>query len=121
MRHFLLGGALFEGIFGGMRMDGDGRKILVELLTKTIELGASDLHLRVDSPPQVRINGKLEPLDGYSALQPDEAKSLSVSFLSEQQKQEFESKWEIDFSIGIEGLSRFRVNIFKQKETVGAV
>jgi twitching motility protein PilT len=104
-----------------MRIYGDGQKILVELLTKTIELGASDLHLRVDSAPQVRINGKLQPLDGYSVLRPDDARALAESFLSDHQKQEFESKKELDFSIGIEGLSRFRVNVFNQKETIGAV
>jgi twitching motility protein PilT len=97
------------------------RDLLTELLTKTIELGGSDLHLRVDSPPQVRVHGKLRPLEGYEALNPDDARSLAVSFLTEHQRQEFESKRELDFSIGIEGLSRFRVNIFNQKETIGAV
>ena len=99
----------------------DARKILTELLTKTIELGASDLHLRVDSPPQVRVNGKLQPLDGYAVLGPDDAGSLARSFLTEEQDRQFEEKRELDFSIGLEGLSRFRVNIFNQKETVGAV
>src|SRR3954462_9270057 len=98
--------------------NGSAREALAGLLSKTIELGGSDLHLRVDSPPQVRIHGKLQPLDGYSPLGPDDAKELAVSFLTEQQKQEFEAKREIDFSIGIEGLSRFRVNIFNQKETI---
>jgi twitching motility protein PilT len=104
-----------------MSVNQNPRAILTELLTKTIELGASDLHLRVDSPPQVRIHGKLQPLDGYDVLDPKSARNLAVSFLSEHQKQEFESKREIDFSIGIEGLSRFRVNIFNQKETIGGV
>jgi len=104
-----------------MSVNQNPRNLLTELLAKTIEFGASDLHLRVDSPPQVRINGKLQPLEGYSVLDPDNAQALAVSFLTEQQKQEFEAKREIDFSIGIEGLSRFRVNIFNQKETIGGV
>jgi twitching motility protein PilT len=104
-----------------MSINGDARSVLTELLTKTIELGGSDLHLRVDSPPQVRIHGKLRPLDGYETLNADDAKLLAQSFLSELQRQEFERRKELDFSIGIEGLSRWRVNVFNQKETVGAV
>src|SRR5215204_182215 len=101
--------------------NGDARKILTELLTKMIELGASDLHLRVDSPPQVRINGKLQPLEGYAVLGPHDAKQLACSFLTGEQERQFEEKKELDFSIGLEGLSRFRVNIFNQKETIGSV
>ncbi len=104
-----------------MSTNSDARQTLTELLTKTIELGGSDLHLRVDSPPQVRVNGKLHPLEGYAALGPDEARQLACSFLSEVQEQQFEERRELDFSIGLEGLSRFRVNIFNQKETIGSV
>ena len=104
-----------------MSTNSDARTVLTELLTKTIELGGSDLHLRVDSPPQVRINGKLQPLEGRTALGPDDARALAMSFLSDEQRRQFEERKELDFSIGIEGLSRFRVNIFNQKETVGSV
>src|SRR5688572_3216241 len=99
----------------------EARNTLTELLRKTIEIGASDLHLRVDSPPQVRVNGKLQPLEGGTALDPEDAKLLACSFLSKDQAKQFEERRELDFSIGLEGLSRFRVNIFNQKETVGAV
>jgi twitching motility protein PilT len=104
-----------------MSINGDARNILTDLLTKTIELGGSDLHLRVDMPPQVRIHGKLRPLEGYPVLGPEDAKKLACSFLSDHQRSAFEERRELDFSIGIEGLSRFRVNIFNQKETVGGV
>ena len=97
------------------------RNKLTELLSKMIEIGASDLHLRVDSPPQVRVHGKLHPLEGHAALNTQDARELACSFLSEEQSKQFEERREIDFSIGIEGLSRFRVNVFTQKETVGAV
>jgi twitching motility protein PilT len=111
----------FADFYGQMSINGDARNILTDLLTKTIELGGSDLHLRVDSPPQVRIHGKLGTLEGYPALGPEDAKTLAYSFLSDQQKKVFEEKREIDFSIGLEGVSRFRVNIFNQKETIGGV
>jgi twitching motility protein PilT len=104
-----------------MSANTDSRKVLTDLLTKTIELGASDLHLRVDSPPQVRINGKLQPLEGHAVLTPEIARDLACSFLSDEQGRQFNEKKELDFSIGLEGVSRFRVNIFNQKETIGAV
>ncbi|HEX6125710.1 MAG TPA: type IV pilus twitching motility protein PilT [Pyrinomonadaceae bacterium] len=104
-----------------MSINGNSRKVLTELLTKTIELGGSDLHLRVDSPPQVRVHGKLQPLEGLATLDRDSARALGCAFLSEQQQRQFEEKLELDFSIGIEGLSRFRVNVFNQKESVGSV
>src|SRR5688572_5406441 len=99
----------------------EARNTLTELLRKTIEIGASDLHLRVDSPPQVRVNGKLRPLDGHPVLDADDTRQLAYSYLSAEQGRQFEEKRELDFSIGLEGLSRFRVNIFNQKETIGAV
>jgi twitching motility protein PilT len=104
-----------------MSTSSDARKKLTELLTKMIEVGASDLHLRVDSAPQVRVNGKLKPLEGYAPLGPEESERLACSFLSDDQAKQFEQRRELDFSIGLEGLSRFRVNIFNQKETVGSV
>jgi twitching motility protein PilT len=102
-------------------INGNSRKVLTELLTKTIELGGSDLHLRVDSAPQIRIHGKLQPLEGYPVLDSEDAKQLACAFLSERQTREFEERRELDFSIGLEGLSRFRVNVFNQKETIGSV
>ena len=94
---------------------------LSELLYKLMELGGSDLHLRVESPPQVRVHGHLRPLEGYPVLTAADTERLAFSAISEQQKQKFKQHHELDFSFGIEGLSRFRVNIFSQKCTVGAV
>ncbi len=94
---------------------------LADLLRKMTDLGGSDLHLRVNSPPQVRIHGHVQPLEGYQPLTSSDTKQLAYSVLSEAQKKQFEEKLELDFSFGLEGLSRFRVNLFKQKDTVGAV
>ena len=103
-----------------MILAGDPKDELLVLLNKMVELGASDLHLRVDSPPQVRLHGQMVPLEG-EPLTPDETRLLACSFLSDKQKETFEAKRELDFSIGLKDISRFRVNIFNQKETVGAV
>src|SRR6476619_628777 len=104
-----------------MSINGDSKTALTGLLNRLIEMGGSDLHLRVDSPPQIRLHGQLSPLDGFEPLTADETRDLAFSFLTDTQKETFEANKEFDFSIGLEGLSRFRVNIFNQKETVGGV
>ena len=104
-----------------MGITGEPKVALTALLKRMIEIGGSDLHIRVDSPPQIRIHGHMEPQNDYEALTNDETKQLAYSFLTERQRDAFEEKRELDFSIGIEGLSRFRVNIFNQKDTIGGV
>lgn len=104
-----------------MSINGDPRESLATLLRRTVEMGGSDLHIRVDSPPQVRIHGHMEPLDGFGSLTADDTRGLAVAYLNQAQKDNFEQHMELDYSIGLEGLSRFRVNIFRQKETVGGV
>jgi len=93
---------------------------LSELLKKMIELGGSDLHITTNSPPQVRVDGLLRPLD-YPEMTPAETKQLAYSVLTDAQKHRFEETLELDFSFGIKGLSRFRANIFNQRGAVGAV
>jgi len=104
-----------------MSISGTPQAVLTELLQKTIDVGGSDLHIRVDIPPQIRLHGQMMPIEGMASLSAEDTKSLAYSFLSERQKTAFEEKHELDFSIGLDGISRFRVNIFSQKETIGAV
>src|SRR5882672_558690 len=93
---------------------------LSELLKKMIELGGSDLHITTNTPPQVRVDGLLRPLE-YPEMTPAETKQLAYSVLTDAQKHRFEETLELDFSFGIKGLSRFRANIFNQRGAVGAV
>lgn len=93
---------------------------LVEMLQKLKEYNGSDLHLTINSPPQIRIDGKLRPLD-LPPLTPAEAKRLAYSVMTDQQKHRFEEELEIDFSFGIKGLARFRANVFTQRGSVAAV
>lgn len=88
-----------------------------DLLKIMIEKGASDLHLTTGSPPRLRVDGKLVPLD-YSNLLPSETKSLCYSILTDAQKHKFEESNELDLSFGVKGLSRFRGNIFMQRGAV---
>jgi twitching motility protein PilT len=90
---------------------------LRELLEILIEKNASDLHLAVGSPPQVRVDGRLMTLD-MDALTPDATKKLAYSMMSEKQKQRFEENSELDMSFGIENMSRFRCNVFVQRGNV---
>jgi twitching motility protein PilT len=93
---------------------------LPELLKTTVELGGSDLHLTTNTPPQVRVNGKLDRLP-HPDLAPGDTKQLAYSVLTDAQKKRFEEALELDFSFGIKGLARFRCNLFNQRGAVAAV
>src|SRR5690349_24824980 len=93
---------------------------LHQLLKTMVERGGSDLHVTTNSPPQIRIDGKLVPLD-IPPLTAPETKQLAYSVLTDAQKHRFEENLELDLSFGIKGLARFRANIFNQRGAVGAV
>ncbi|MDA8079010.1 MAG: type IV pilus twitching motility protein PilT [Nitrospiraceae bacterium] len=90
---------------------------IYDLLKVMIEKGASDLHITTGSPPRLRIDGKLVPLD-HPSLAPADTKSLCYSILTDSQKHKFEENNELDLSFGVKGLSRFRGNIFMQRGAV---
>jgi len=94
---------------------------LSDLLKRMIELRGSDLHLTINSAPQVRTDGHLKPLEGFPALTPADTKALAYSVLTDAQKHRFEEELELDFSFGVKGLSRYRANLFNQRGAVGAV
>ena len=91
---------------------------LHQLLKAMIEKGSSDLHITTNSPPQLRIDGKLHPLK-MPPMTPPETKQLCYSILTDAQKHRFEETWELDLSFGVRGLSRFRANVFLQRGAVG--
>jgi twitching motility protein PilT len=93
---------------------------LPELLQTLVQMEGSDLHITTNTPPQIRVHGHLTRLDG-AALTPSDTKQLSYSVLTDAQKKRFEETFELDFSFGIKGLARFRVNMFNQRGAVGAV
>lgn len=90
---------------------------LRELLEQMVQMNASDLHLTVGTPPVVRVDGKLQRLN-QDMLTAEQTKKLAYSMLNEKQKLKFEQNWELDFSFGIENMSRFRCNIFMQRGNV---
>ena len=93
---------------------------LPELLRTLVEHGGSDLHITTSTPPQIRVHGHLQRLDGAD-LTPSETKQLAYSVLTDVQKKRFEETKELDFSFGIKGIARFRCNMFNQRGAVGAV
>lgn len=91
-----------------------------ELLTKMIREGASDLHIVVGAPPIIRLHGGLEPLAGYPKLTPEMTQEVVYTVMNEEQIAEFEATKECDLSFGIEGLSRFRLNVYRDRGSVVA-
>ena len=85
-----------------------------------MSLQGSDLHITTNTPPQVRVHGKLQTLD-LPVQGPAETKALAYSVLTDAQKKRFEETLELDFSFGIRGLARFRCNVFNQRGAVAAV
>ncbi len=86
---------------------------LHQLLKAMLDNGASDLHITVGTPPQLRVDGLMHPLR-TDPLTPTDTKQLCYSVLSDKQKVQFEEDSELDFSFGIKNLGRFRANVFLQ-------
>ena len=93
---------------------------LHQLLKTMTEMGGTDLHVTTNTAPQIRVDGKLRPLD-LPPLTAVETKQLAYSVLTDAQKHRFEENLELDFSFGIKGLARFRSNVFMQRGAVAAV
>lgn len=90
-----------------------------DLLNDMVERGSSDLHICVGVPPVIRIDGQLTSLN-YTKFDSMQTQRMLYDILSDEQIQRFEDTWELDFSYSLEDVSRFRVNIFKDKGTVAA-
>lgn len=103
-----------------MAVEGGSKYNLQEFLRIMIDQGGSDLHVTAGSPPRIRVNGKLNPMN-LPPLTGVEAKQLCYAILTDIQKHKFEEENELDFSFGLKGLSRFRGNLFVQRGTVAGV
>jgi twitching motility protein PilT len=93
---------------------------LHQLLKTLVERGGSDLHITTNSPPMIRVDGDLVPLD-FPPLTVPETKQLIYSILTDVQKHRFEENLELDLSFGVKGLARFRGNVFLQRGAVSGV
>ena len=89
------------------------------LLKLMSDKGSSDLHVKVGSPPAIRLNGKLVVLHELRVLSADDTYQLALGMMDERQKATFENHREIDFAYSVPGVGRFRVNVFHQRGSVG--
>lgn len=91
-----------------------------ELFRVMVEQGASDLHLTTGAPPILRLHGGMVPMN-YRELSAQDVQGLLFEIISEKQKKAFIEKWELDFAYNIQGVGRFRCNVFMQRKGLGAV
>ncbi len=94
---------------------------LNQCLELVVELGGSDLHLTAGTRPMVRIHGAIQPLADFPVLTGSRVRQMIYAVLSHKQRETFESELELDTSHTIPGKGRFRVNVFLQRDSVGAV
>src|SRR2546425_12844820 len=91
-----------------------------ELLEHMVSRNASDLHVTVGTPPVVRVRGEMQRLGEYSPLSAEDSQQLLYRILSSEQQKQLEIKRQLDFSHSLPGLARFRVNVYFQRESIGA-
>src|SRR3954453_21057301 len=92
-------------------------------LRRVIEMEGSDLHLKVPSRPLIRLHGRLEPIPGSDPLTPEDTEMVLLDLIGKDKHklEEFTEENEVDFSFGVSGLSRFRVNAFRQRGVISLV
>ncbi|HEX9713223.1 MAG TPA: PilT/PilU family type 4a pilus ATPase [Actinomycetota bacterium] len=91
-----------------------------ELLERLIEEGGSDLHLTVSTQPTLRLRGELTQLHDYPVLQPAELRKMLYSILTQKQREQLEATLELDMAYSLPGRARFRINVYFQKDAIGA-
>ncbi|MBI4841417.1 MAG: type IV pilus twitching motility protein PilT [candidate division NC10 bacterium] len=94
---------------------------LPDLLKVAVERKASDLHIKVGSPPVLRIDDRLVPLMEMPRLGQDAVVTMAASVMNAKQREKFKERSEIDLAYSMPGLGRFRANVFQQRGTVGIV
>src|ERR1700761_2807968 len=90
-------------------------------LRTLVEREGSDLHVKVDSPPVARMHGELIPLEGFGKLTAEDTEHAFHDIAEPRSVSEFEADGEADFSYALPGVSRFRVNVFKQRGSISIV
>jgi twitching motility protein PilT len=104
-----------------MNRDGEVPAIPIqELLGHVLALDASDLHVTVGAKPTVRVHGDLKPLDQYEILEPDNVRRMVYAILTQRQRERLEQDLELDMSYSLPGRGRFRVNVYFQRDALGA-
>ncbi|HET9310993.1 MAG TPA: type IV pilus twitching motility protein PilT [Actinomycetota bacterium] len=100
--------------------DEDVQIPIPELLGALMDAEGSDLHLTAGSPPVLRVHGELERLEGYPALSPRALQQMIYAILPQKLRERFEQELELDMSYSLPGRARFRVNVYMQRDAIGA-
>ncbi|MDX6198937.1 MAG: twitching motility protein PilT [Actinomycetota bacterium] len=104
----------------GAESTSDDSNFLADLLIHVLDQNCSDLHITVGAHPTVRLNGHLTPLEDYPVLTPQVIQKTLYAILTQKQREKFEENLELDFAYALPGRARFRVNIYKQRDALGA-
>src|SRR5438046_2953196 len=102
------------------RENAQGEVPIPELLELVLDRGASDLHLTTGSPPVIRLHGDLVPLTNYPELSAQGLRSMIYAILPQRRREELEQELELDMSYSLPGKARFRVNVYFQRDSIGA-
>ncbi|WP_309685014.1 type IV pilus twitching motility protein PilT [Armatimonas sp.] len=92
-----------------------------DLIRQAYDLKASDLFIKADSPPMLRLHGRIVPVEGTEKLSGDETRRMAYSIMSHEQIGRFEHRHELDIGWELDGLTRVRTNIYQQRGTIGVV
>jgi twitching motility protein PilT len=95
--------------------------LLTDLLGELLDRGGSDLHITAGARPALRVHGSLTQLEHRSMLLPAAIQKMLYTIITQRQREVFEERWELDFAYSLPGRSRFRVNLFRQRDAIGAV
>src|SRR5215210_3746784 len=90
------------------------------VLTKMVEVRASDVHLTPGFPPALRVRGRIVRMEGYPQLSPQETREIVYAVLNDSQRKRFENEQQLDFAYAVPGVARFRVNCFFQRGSISA-
>jgi twitching motility protein PilT len=101
--------------------DGLGSLHVNQMLIRVVEERGSDLHLTAGLPPMMRVDGALRPIEGFEVMRPSATRDLIYEILSQRLRERFERDLELDTSHVVPGVGRFRLNVFQQRDAVGAV
>jgi twitching motility protein PilT len=93
---------------------------IAELLDVVLDRGASDLHLTVGAPPTIRLHGDLERLSEYPMMTPRALQGMIYAILPQKMRERLEQELELDMSYALPGRARFRVNVYFQRDSLGA-
>jgi twitching motility protein PilT len=94
--------------------------LLTDLLVEVLAQGASDLHITAGARPTLRVNGSLQEMDERPMMTPQVIQRMLYAVLTQRQREKFEEELELDFAYAVPGKARFRVNVYRQRDAVGA-